>query len=158
MIKKNLQIAGAIAVTAALLAVGFAAWDRIWPGQPAGALLVADNAEVVARGKVIYTQNCASCHGADLKGEPDWRNRDADGFLPAPPHDESGHTWHHSDALLFGITKFGIAKYAGDPNYKTRMPAYEDVLSDEDIVAVLSYIKSTWSTEVRTRHDTLNQS
>lgn len=142
----------------AFFAVGFAVWERVWPGSPSAALLVSDDADVVARGQIVYAQNCASCHGADLKGEPDWRNRDADGYLPAPPHDESGHTWHHSDALLFGITKFGIVKYAGDANYKTRMPAYQDVLSDQDIVAVLSYIKSTWPETVRAQHDTLNGS
>jgi len=69
----------------------------------------------------------------------------------------SGHTWHHPDAILFALTKYGPAAIAKDPTYRTSMPIYEDVLSDADIIAVLSYIKSTWPAEIRARHDTLNQ-
>lgn len=158
---KNLLIwAGPIAI---IIVAGlvFVLKDRGASGQKvaqsANILLMADNAKTVAQGQQIYADNCASCHGANLEGQPDWRNRNAEGYLPAPPHDETGHTWHHADALLFGITKFGIKKYAGDPNYKTNMPAYENKLSDAQIIAVLSYIKSTWPTEIRNRHDTLNQ-
>jgi hypothetical protein len=45
--------------------------------------------------------------GANLEGQPNWKERQANGRLPAPPHDASGHTWHHPDAQLFGITKQG---------------------------------------------------
>jgi S-disulfanyl-L-cysteine oxidoreductase SoxD len=82
--------------------------------------------------------------------------RGADGRLPAPPHDASGHTWHHPDELLFRITKFGVAKAANLKNYESAMPAYEDRLSDEEIVAVLSWIKSTWPPEIRVRVDRIN--
>lgn len=144
----------AILILAAVAAFLFK--DRLTLAGNADVVLLANNATVVAQGQQIYEANCAACHGRNLEGQPDWRNRDADGYLPAPPHDENGHTWHHKDALLFGITKFGIVKYAGDPNYRTRMPAYEDVLSDEQIVAVLSYIKSRWPAEIQARHDQLN--
>jgi S-disulfanyl-L-cysteine oxidoreductase SoxD len=46
---------------------------------------------------------------------------------------------------------------AGD-GYKSAMPAYEDVLSDAEIIASLSYIKSRWPKEVVERHDQINQS
>lgn len=46
----------------------------------------------IALGKTVYDASCASCHGAKLEGQPDWRNRRPDGRLPAPPHDASGHT------------------------------------------------------------------
>ena len=68
--------------------------------------------------------------------------RNASGKLPAPPHDETGHTWHHSDKQLFTITKFGLAAIA--PGYESDMPAFEDVLSDDEIRTILDYIKSTW--------------
>jgi len=70
--------------------------------------------------------------------------------MPAPPHDESGHTWHHPDAVLFGITKHGLipGKYA-PPSYRSDMPAFGGTLSDEDIWAVLAYIKSSWPQEIR---------
>ena len=101
------------------------------------------NKELTNLGVKVYTKQCASCHGENLEGEPNWSTRKSDGKLPAPPHDPSGHTWHHSDDLLFKLTKFGIAAIAG-PDYPTDMPAYIDVLSDKEIWAVLAYIKSTW--------------
>ncbi len=110
---------------------------------------------IVRLGQSVYQNNCASCHGTNLEGQRNWRRRDKDGYLPAPPHDDSGHTWHHSDILLFEITKFGVGKIAGS-EYKTRMPAYEKRLSDAEIIAVLSYIKSRWSVDIRLRHDRLN--
>ena len=114
-----------------------------------------DDAMLVATGREIYGEHCASCHGAALEGEPDWRKRKPNGRLPAPPHDPSGHTWHHPDAQLFELTKFGPAALVGD-GYESDMPGYADVLSDREIVAVLSYIKSTWPDEIRRRHDALN--
>lgn len=120
-------------------------------------LLQPDDASVVAAGEYIYRQHCVACHGVNLEGQPEWRKRNADGRLPAPPHDESGHTWHHPDQMLFEMTKYGVTKFA-PAGYKTDMLAYEELLSDEEIVAVLSYIKSRWPAEVKERHDEINQS
>ena len=117
--------------------------------------LQPDNPVVIARGKTVYEKNCAACHGKNLEGEPDWRSHDKDGYLPAPPHDETGHSWHHSDRKLFDITKYGFGKVGGQ-DYKTRMPIYRDLLSDGDIIAVLSYIKSRWPARIRKRHDQIN--
>ena len=105
--------------------------------------LEPDNLPLVARGEQIYNANCASCHGKQLEGQPDWRQRDGAGYLPAPPHDASGHTWHHADDTLFEITKYGPGVVISDTTYQSRMPAYASILSDEDIVAVLSFIKNT---------------
>jgi mono/diheme cytochrome c family protein len=116
-----------------------------------------DDLQLVALGKKVYDANCASCHGKKLEGEANWRQRGADGLLPAPPHDENGHTWHHPDALLFALTKYGPAAMAGD-DYKSAMPGFENTLSDEEIIASLSYIKSRWPREVVQRHDQINQS
>ena len=98
--------------------------------------------EQITLGRQVYAQNCASCHGAELQGQPDWRRRLSNGRMPAPPHDESGHTWHHSDQDLFDITKLGVGGIVA--GYESDMPAFEDILSDEEIAAVLAFIKSTW--------------
>jgi len=98
----------------------------------------------VARGQAVYAQHCAACHGARLEGQPDWRARRADGRLPAPPHDESGHTWHHPDAELFAVTKHGLVPPYAPPDYKSDMPAFAGTLGDDDIWAVLAFIKSHW--------------
>jgi len=115
-----------------------------------------DDAKVLATGERVYVTQCASCHGARLEGQPEWRTRGADGLLPAPPHDTGGHTWHHPDETLFRIIKFGVASIVGDPNYKTAMPVYEGVLSDADIIAVLSWIKAQWPSAIRQKHDQMN--
>ena len=59
---------------------------------------------LLAEGAQLYAQHCASCHGSQLEGQPNWRERLPNGRLPAPPHDDSGHTWHHPDHVLFAIT------------------------------------------------------
>ena len=94
-------------------------------------------------GAALYQQNCASCHGAELQGQPDWRSPGPDGRLPAPPHDATGHTWHHGDDILFRITRDGTAAVVGG-GYESDMPGFADALIDAEIRAILDYIKSTW--------------
>jgi mono/diheme cytochrome c family protein len=121
--------------------------------EPEPLRLRPDDQAVVAAGQRVYAMHCAACHGAKLEGQPNWREHDASGRLPAPPHDPSGHTWHHPEEVLFRITKFGVAKAANLPGHDSAMPAYEGVLSDADIVAVLSFIKAGWPSEIRRQND-----
>lgn len=104
-----------------------------------------EDARQVALGRGIYAKHCAACHGVNLEGQPNWQDRLSSGRMPAPPHDATGHTWHHPDSALFGITKEGLSpgKYA-PRGYQSDMPAFGGVLTDEEIWAVLAYIKSTW--------------
>lgn len=104
----------------------------------------ADPAKL-ALGEKLYAQHCAACHGAKLEGQPNWRERMPNGRLPAPPHDESGHTWHHPDHVLFGITKNGLVPPYAPKDYESDMPAFADKLSDDEIRAVLAHIKSHWT-------------
>lgn len=106
------------------------------------------NLQLVAVGEVLYQQHCASCHGAELEGQPNWKMRDENGYLPAPPHDETGHTWHHPDEQLFEITKIGTEAFVG-MGYRSNMLGFEEQLDDSEIWAVLSYIKSKWSTRIQ---------
>jgi mono/diheme cytochrome c family protein len=103
----------------------------------------------IAHGEAIYKAECAACHGANLEGQPDWRIRRPDGRLPAPPHDASGHTWHHPPEQLFAIVKFGMVPPNAPPGYESDMPAYGARLSDSQIRAALAYIESRWPPEVR---------
>jgi len=105
------------------------------------------NPQQVARGETVYMQHCARCHGVNLEGQPDWRRRKADGKLPAPPHDASGHTWHHPDQMLFEITRNGLVPPNAPQGYVSDMPAFAGTLSDAEIWAVLAYIKSRWTPE-----------
>lgn len=105
----------------------------------------------LAAGERLYGDFCAACHGANLEGQDDWRSPGPDGRLPAPPHDETGHTWHHSDQVLFDYTKYGgrelMARRGMD--FDSGMPGFSDQLSDAEIHAVLAYIKSTWPTRIQ---------
>lgn len=124
-----------------------------WPSASyAKSLADTEQAEQITLGRVVYAENCASCHGENLEGEANWRKRKPSGQMPAPPHDETGHTWHHPDEILFGITKMGISSYA-PAGYKSDMPAFKNVLSDRDIWAVLAFIKSRWPETILARRD-----
>ena len=138
---------GAVLLGAALLAT-----VTLRAGEERIVLRDSDS-DTVAMGAAVYVEHCAACHGANLEGQPDWRSPGPDGRLPAPPHDETGHTWHHDGETLFRLTKFGIGVLIDDPAYASNMPVYDGVLTDEEIVAVLSYIKSTWPEDIRARHD-----
>ena len=109
----------------------------------------AANPAQVSAGRVVYAANCASCHGDKLQGQPNWKERKPDDKLPAPPHDETGHTWHHPDQQLFKIVKLGVAAIV--PNYQTDMIGFGNRLSDQDIWNVLAYIKSTWPPDIQAR-------
>ena len=140
-----------------MLLVGAVIYYLSSPANEAEASIALNHkdAAVVDLGRDVYTENCASCHGVALEGQANWRQRDADGYLPAPPHDETGHTWHHPDSYLFLMTKYGIEEIIGK-TYPNNMPAYKDKLTDEEILAALSYIKSTWSSRIQRQHDQIN--
>jgi mono/diheme cytochrome c family protein len=106
------------------------------------------NPDQLKSGRAVYDQYCASCHGADAQGAPNWQEPDEHGELPAPPHDAEGHTWRHSDAELYSMVSKGLR----DPFNKTKrltMPAFGDALSPQQIRAVIAYLKTLWTPEQR---------
>ena len=102
-------------------------------------------------GRAVYAARCASCHGANLEGQPDWQSAREDGTYPAPPHDETGHTWHHGDAMLLDYIRRGGQAVLDDMgvDFTSGMPGFGDELTEEDIEAVLDYIQSTWPDRIR---------
>ena len=112
-----------------------------WPTAAAG--VPPPPAAVVAHGAALYDAHCASCHGVNLEGQPDWKRTLPDGSLPAPPHDVSGHTWHHGDGELLRIIAEGGVVYMPE----SKMPGFAEVMSDDDMRAVLTFIKSSWGAE-----------
>jgi mono/diheme cytochrome c family protein len=136
-----------ISIVVGLMAAGTAAWLAQRKFVPP---ISADDPRQVALGGSVYAARCAQCHGASLEGQPDWQQRLANGRLPAPPHDVSGHTWHHPDEILFGITKNGMTPYAS-ADYESDMPAFVGVLTDDEIAAAIAFIKSRWPADIRAR-------
>ena len=104
--------------------------------------ITRDSELMIARGKIIYQNNCISCHQVNLVGVENWKELDEDGHRKSPPLNGSGHTWHHDDATLHNIIKYGLVKLV--KNYQGKMLGFEDKLKDKDIDSVLAYIKSFW--------------
>jgi mono/diheme cytochrome c family protein len=100
----------------------------------------------IAEGERLYQSNCASCHGANLEGQPNWRSPGPDSTYPAPPHDETGHTWHHADSVLLDYTKLGgkAALALQGVEFESGMPGFGSQLTDTQIQNILDYIKTTW--------------
>ncbi len=125
-----------------------------WYARPSAPDL--NDPDLIAAGREAYYLHCAVCHGAQLEGEPNWRTPKADGSLPSPPHDASGHTWHHPDRVLFEITWKGGASVA-PPGFPSRMPAFEAQLAEREIWAVLAFIRSTWPADIRARQESVTR-
>lgn len=90
----------------------------------------------IQNGARLYQANCQVCHGGATGG----KLKD----IP-PPHNANGHTWDHPDqwltaAILNGIT-FSLEEQ--------KMPAFKDQLTEEDVKAILAYIKTWWTEEQR---------
>ena len=145
------QMATIVGGAVAAVLLGVLVWDRLRDDPRDEGL-----ARAATVGKAVYDAQCASCHGANLEGQPNWRERLPNGRLPAPPHDATGHTWHHDDDMLFGITKNGVGAYA-PAGYQSDMPGFADKLTDTEIWAVLGYIKSTWPAEMREYQAAISQ-
>ncbi len=106
----------------------------------------------LTNGQTLYAEQCASCHGVNLEGQPDWQTPDNNGILPAPPHDGTGHTWHHDNQLLFEYTQLGgeaALAARGVDGFASGMPRFGDTLTDDDIWDILAYIRSTWPERVQ---------
>jgi len=142
-----MKAASMFAAVALVVVAGGAAWLLSRGPEPAAARFVA--ADPVA-GSGLYAANCASCHGADLAGAADWQVPGPDGRLP-PPHDETGHTWHHGDQLLFDYTRLGgtAALAQRGMEFDSGMPGFAESLTDAEIGDILAFIKSTWPERVR---------
>lgn len=144
-----------VAVAASVVALAVIGFAVVTFLLPQGTTIDPDNRVKVAAGGQVYAEHCARCHGANLEGQPNWKDRQPNGRLPAPPHDVTGHTWHHPDQQLMLITKKSLSAVV--PGYESDMPAFESVLTDEQIAAVLSFIESSWPPDIRERQRALTR-
>jgi mono/diheme cytochrome c family protein len=117
--------------------------------------ITRDSTLMIARGKIIYESYCVSCHQVNLIGAENWKGVDEDGHRKAPPLNGTGHTWHHDDATLHNIIKYGLAKIV--KNYEGKMIGFGDKINDKQIDSVLSYIKSHWEDEIYERQISISK-
>jgi len=106
-----------------------------WPGASSGGVTASAKPE---HGKVLYKQYCASCHGATGHGEFNWMDR----ARGAPALDSSGHAWHHEDAQL-------VSMILDKPVPDSRMPPWRGILSRDDAIDIVAYIKTLWTAFIR---------
>ncbi|MBI4336968.1 MAG: cytochrome c [Chloroflexi bacterium] len=105
-------------------------------------------ARVNAQGRDAYATYCASCHGARGEGASNWKQQNEDKTYPAPPHDSTGHTWHHGDGTLYSMVRDGGRSFEG-LGFKSGMPAFGDQLGPEGVRAVITYLRTFWGPEER---------
>jgi mono/diheme cytochrome c family protein len=117
--------------------------------------ITRDSVLMIARGKIIYENNCVSCHQVNLIGAENWKGLDEDGHRKAPPLNGTGHTWHHDDTSLHNIIKYGLAKII--KNYNGKMIGFGDKINDKQIDSVLSFIKSHWKDEIYERQISISK-
>ncbi len=106
------------------------------------------DSSAVLRGKQIYQLHCAMCHGGNAEGAVNWKVPDENLNYPPPPHDDTGHSWHHPDRVIYEAIREGL-RDSLRPDQPVRMQSFGEKLSDAEIRAVLTYFKSLWSREHR---------
>jgi mono/diheme cytochrome c family protein len=143
-----------LAVVVGAVAVGAVAWLVVSDRRDKAPAL---DARAVARGQAVYQANCASCHGPKGEGAPNWQSQNADGTLPPPPHDSTGHTWHHGDGFLYRYVREGGKAFETVAGFKSAMPAFGDRLTEAQVVDVLTYLKSRWGTREREFQDAVSK-
>jgi S-disulfanyl-L-cysteine oxidoreductase SoxD len=141
-------------VAAVLAIAAFGSWPAAPPPGVAH-FADADDSRAVTLGKKIYMSHCASCHGRNLQGQPLWQLTDQYAGRRAPAHDETGHTWQHSDEDLFHMVKYGRFPSAS-AGVVSFMPAAAGVLSDREILDIMAFIKARWPIGLRASQAMLN--
>ncbi|HBZ70941.1 MAG TPA: cytochrome C [Deltaproteobacteria bacterium] len=151
---------GVVVVLVACLAL-VRAWRLPRRGEHVPTSIVSQDRDPILQAQVklgaeLYARHCASCHGVSLEGQPNWKKRLSDGSFPAPPLDETGHTWHHPDSVVFTTIKLG-GKATAPSDFPSKMPDFSRVLSDDEIRAVLAFIESRWPPEIRRLQAEINE-
>ena len=99
-------------------------------------------ASFAAQGKPLYERNCATCHGPQGQGDPNWRQKNADGSFKPPPLNGTAHTWHHPAGDLMATIMNGSSPGTGN------MPAWRDILTPKQVASIIAYFQEFWPDEI----------
>ena len=100
-------------------------------------------ASQVVAGQTVFQSQCAVCHGEQAQGlAEDWRERLEDGSFPPPPLNGSAHAWHHPLTVLLQVINDGGIPLGG------KMPAFAEVLSEEEKLAAVAFFQDYWNDEI----------
>jgi mono/diheme cytochrome c family protein len=96
----------------------------------------------ITRGRKLYLENCAECHGKNAEGASNWRQKNPEGKYPPPPLNGTGHAWHHPMKALRMTIRDGTQKIGGN------MPAWGGKLSEQEIDDIITWFQGEWSDEI----------
>ncbi len=102
----------------------------------------APDRSAVVLGKALYEKHCQVCHQKNGVGETPipWSIRKP-GYFTAMPLNETSHAWHHTDEQLATMILKGLRR-------TERMPAFDNVLTKNEVDSIVAYIKSLWSPRI----------
>lgn len=96
----------------------------------------------VDRGRIVFAESCAQCHGKSAQGTFNWKQALPDGSFPPPPLNGSAHAWHHSLSILKRTINNGGIPLGGT------MPPFKDKLSESDKDAVIAFFQNYWNDDI----------
>ena len=98
----------------------------------------APPAAAMARGAKVYEQHCAACHGDQGQGEP--------GAFPALAANRAVTLADPTNLVRVVLQGGYLPATAGNPR-PHGMPPFQQVLSDEDIAAVTTFVRNQWGNQ-----------
>ncbi|QCE32454.1 cytochrome c [Acetobacteraceae bacterium] len=112
--------------------------DREWDVQQA---MLLHKHSKFTKGRQIYVDRCAACHGSEGKGYG----------MAFPPLAGNPIVMAPNTASLIHIVEKGSAVPALPPqeNSSLTMPGFDEMLSDSEISNVLTYIRSAWGNQAK---------
>ncbi len=107
----------------ALMVLGFMSSGAAYAQDATAASLADQMKPLMAEGATVFSENCAVCHGPNGEGNV------------GPKLD--GDTWIQTRANIINQVLFGATDHG--------MPPFIDQLTDEQIAAVTTYVRNSWS-------------
>lgn len=88
-----------------------------------------------SNGKSLFDTNCSTCHGGNGQGQPS--------VFPPLAHNPDETAKDPTAVIKIVLHGLNVPKTIMGKQYSGGMPAWSN-LSDEDIAAILTYIRSSW--------------
>ncbi|UCH50118.1 MAG: cytochrome c [Betaproteobacteria bacterium] len=105
----------------------------------------------VERGRLIFAEQCARCHGENAEGTRNWREPDATGNYPPPPLNGSAHAWHHPLPVLARVIEKGGIPLGGV------MPSFSGTLDRDQIRDTIAFFQDYWPDDIYARWAEVNR-
>ncbi|WP_035968007.1 cytochrome c [Bradyrhizobium sp. YR681] len=105
------------------------------PPAPSSALPTTESSLLISLGKTVYDKNCASCHGTQGEGKPP--------HWPPLANNQSIEMQSAVNPIRMVLNGGYPPGTRGNP-MPYGMPPFAGLLSDNEIAAVVSYIRTAW--------------